>query len=90
MEETQPAQTPHTPNLVLVNKNMLSGSIGKLWWLVFIFVLLMTGWFCWFEIRPAIIRKHCDQVAWQHYGNILSKDRYDWKYSQCLHSEGLK
>lgn len=58
--------------------------------------------FYWFQIRPTEIRNYCDQVAWQTAENKfydqywktwhseIDQETYDWKYTQCLHSQGLK
>mgnify|MGYP001597078580 CR=1 FL=1 len=61
--------------------------------------LILLGIFLlyWFQIRQSEIRSYCDKVAWnnanpggyEHLGKS-SQERYDWKYTQCLHSQGLK
>ena len=54
-------------------------------------ILLFGGLFYWFQWRPSEIRKECDQIAWsrlKEYNETL--DWYDYKYTQCLHSKGLK
>ena len=60
-------------------------------------LLILLGFFLfyWLQIRPTEIRSYCDQVAWNEaqVGGYLSKskqEKYDWKYTQCLHSQGLK
>lgn len=65
-------------------------------------LLLLAGWFYWFQWRPAQIRNSCDRIAWddaisktydpywKNYREELDQKEYDWKYTQCLHSKGLK
>lgn len=48
-------------------------------------LLVVTALFYWFQLRPAQIRGQCDQIAY-----TASGISYDWKYTQCLHSKGLK
>lgn len=54
-------------------------------------LFLLAGWFYWFQWRPSQIRSSCDQIAWdsaiKYYDD---REDYDWKYTQCLHSKGLK
>jgi hypothetical protein len=59
--------------------------------LILVLVLLLGIFFYWFQIRPSEIRKSCDQIAWND-GKSRDADTkfYDWKYNQCLHSQGLK
>lgn len=47
--------------------------------------------FYWFQLRPTQIRSECDQIAWYRTKEIDGDtEYYDWKYTQCLHSKGLK
>lgn len=67
-----------------------------------IIVLLLAIWFYWFQWRPMQIRNYCDQVAWneaenktydpywKNWRSEIDEKVYDWKYTQCLHSRGLK
>ena len=64
-------------------------------WISLLLITLGLVIFYWFQIRPTQIKNYCDQVAWKetNLGNGISKSKrelYDWKYSQCLHSQGLK
>lgn len=76
------------------HKEKVVGIIRK-YWVITLLLLLLGGWFYWFQWRPTEIRNYCDRVAWNEMqlGGYLSKskqERYDWKYTQCLHSQGLK
>jgi len=54
-------------------------------------LLVVISIFYWFQLRPAQIRGQCDQIAWYTARGISGgRDYYDWKYTQCLHSKGLK
>jgi len=58
-----------------------------------IVVVLLASWFYWFQYRPMQVRNYCDQVAWNSsrpYNTWVDEEEYDWKYTQCLHSKGLK
>ena len=32
-------------------------------WIIILILLLIAGWFYWFQLRPVIIRKNCYSVA---------------------------
>lgn len=59
-----------------------------------IIVLLLAIWFYWFQLRPIQNRSSCDRIAWDsaysNWGGSVDEEAYDWKYTQCLHSRGLK
>ena len=61
-----------------------------------IFLLLVIGasLFYWFQIRPSDIKIYCDKVAWNEskssYSGRIDQEDYNWKFTQCLHSQGLK
>jgi hypothetical protein len=61
--------------------------------LLLISVLMVVGAFLfyWFQIRSSGIRSQCDSIAWtETKERSRNVDFYDWKYTQCLHSKGLK
>jgi hypothetical protein len=74
--------------------------------ITFIFLFVGGLLFYWFQWRPSEIKKECDKIAWEaakflddrsnaYYKDpkprtVIDKDQYDWKYTQCLHSKGLK
>ena len=64
------------------NKNMgrIFQSAGKYKFVLFIILLLLlsAGWFYWFQVRPAEIRKEC------------SKWRSDVSYLNCIRKQGLE
>lgn len=58
-------------------------------------ILLGVFLFYWFQIRPPEIRSYCDRIAWDEATPGVNpsetrRERYNWKYMQCLHSQGLK
>lgn len=64
--------------------------------LIFFGVLLVVGWFYWFQWRPSNLRKKCHKRAMQSaidkvaHDNFWYKDDFDVYYEVCLHKEGLK
>jgi len=62
------------------------------WILVVIGLLLVVGWFYWFQLRPSKIRSFCDwRVRNENNWRPISKSGiYDIQYEACLHEKGLK
>lgn len=59
--------------------------------LVILGLIVLVLLFYWFQVRPSKIRGYCDWVAWNDTKNRgQTHDYYDWKYTQCLHNQGLK
>ena len=72
---------------------------------ILIFLLLLGGWFYWFQYRPAEIRKECSQVREEYIDKLADDSSYgeekgkiyesdirfaDFKYDRCLSGKGLK
>ena len=66
---------------------------NKVWIIV---ILLIAGWFYWFQWRPVEIRKDCSVIAMNgalkengNNGRYVQK-QYDHYYGVCLQSAGLR
>ena len=68
--------------------------------LIIIFLLLLSGWFFWFQYRPSEIRKECQSKSTQlviskvkQTGSNLLNPRIqeygEFVYELCLHKKGL-
>ena len=57
--------------------------------LILLGLLLLTGWFYWFQYRPAKIRSYCDWKVRSKTNWRVTKS-YNEKYNSCLHEKGLK
>ncbi len=51
-------------------------------------LLLLAGWFYWFQYRPVKTRSHCDWKARNKWGAVTKY--YDREYKACLHEKGLR
>ena len=64
------------------------------WILVVIGLLLVVGWFYWFQYRPSHIAKYCSKWATDETGGVKKSlfwaEKYDKLYSWCLNEQGLK
>lgn len=81
--------------------NIIKKLLSKRALLIAVVVVLLGFVFCWFEIRPSMIRKECSNYAKkeairQYYrepsknvNNEFSKDAYNFIYKLCLESKGL-
>ena len=69
-------------------------------WLVVLFLLLLSGWFYWFQWRPARIRSACQKEAFTVTADLMelsskttSVDDFDKSlkrlYEMCLHKYGI-
>ena len=57
--------------------------------LILLGLLLLAGWFYWFQYRPANIRSYCDwETKSKSYWRVTKN--YDVNYNSCLHEKGLK
>lgn len=72
---------------------------------VFVTVLIIVGWFYWFQYRPSEIKKRCGKTATTKVSNLAEQglflkmtnekkiksgqDYYDFYYKECLNFEGL-
>ncbi len=69
--------------------------IEKYKWLILVIVLI-GGYFYWYEWRPAEIRKRCIEVTadvmkdGKYYGYKAEQERTDFLYKGCLKLQGLK
>ncbi len=59
-------------------------------------LVILSGLFYWFQIRPAKIRSYCSWfVRWEDKGPKCARyptsapDCYDLHYKACLHDKGL-
>lgn len=69
--------------------------------LIILGLLLLTGWFYWFQWRPSAIHSKCDSDAiwntrrvfgWMEFktqGGYMAKS-YNFYYDRCLNMEGLR
>jgi len=59
--------------------------------LMLLCLLLLAGWFYWFQYRPVKIRSYCDwYVRWEDGGpKCKGVECYDAQYKSCLHGNGL-
>ena len=58
-------------------------------------LLLLAGWFYWFQWRPNDIRKSCYQELKDFFTQDENSDKFSYsagnsKYSNCLVKNGLK
>lgn len=69
------------------------------WLLIVIGLILIAGWFYWFQHRPSEIRKYCNKwaddssgltVNRAKWGNAINTEPYNNYYMQCLREQGLK
>lgn len=64
--------------------------------LILIGLLLLTGWFFWFQWRPVAIRTNCHKWIVDLPGEVegLRSDgqikSYNALFDRCLHEKGLK
>lgn len=70
--------------------------------LILLGLLLLTGWFYWFQYRPTKIRSYChDQaseirtlydryVQEKSFFSEMSTNKYKFLYDTCIHEKGLK
>jgi hypothetical protein len=66
---------------------------------ILIAIVLIAGWFYWFQYRPSKIKSYCSwAVMWDDKGPKCSNNRnrnseksecYDLNYKNCLHEKGL-
>jgi len=54
-------------------------------------VLLLVGWFYWFQYRPSQIKKGCVQYLKDKIssGSVTNKTNAQFTYDFCLHNKGL-
>lgn len=63
--------------------------------LLFLLIIILIGWFYWFQYRPAQIRENCatqtiERIKEKDMNTLsLAKKAYDTLYSSCLNSHGL-
>jgi len=66
--------------------------------LILLGLLLLVGWFYWFQWRPVKIKQYCHQHA-EENARVFSQNKgtftevrsvYDRSYEKCLHEKGLK
>ena len=56
--------------------------------LIVLFILLITGWFYWFQWRPSEIRKECVPSG---FGTTHNGDEKNLlAYELCIHRHGLE
>jgi len=53
--------------------------------------ILISGWFYWFQYRPAKIRRECSRISKDKHGSTSARgySRYKAGYEVCLHGKGL-
>lgn len=72
----------------------------------FLMGFLIILWFLWFQLRPSLIRTHCQNTAWDlanDYFNstplegietsqksLMQIQYMDGAYERCLHDNGLE
>lgn len=66
------------------------------WKFIILIMLIISGAFYWYEIRPSVIKKSCYNTAKGKAminsnlpNNKFTKDDYDTYYKWCLESKGL-
>ena len=52
-------------------------------------LLLLIGWFYWFQYRPVKIRSYCHERTKEKINSVVSK-YYGLLYDACLHEKGLR
>jgi len=63
---------------------------------IFLAVLILLGWFYWFQYRPANIRSYCYRWIKDLPGEVeelrttSAITRYKALYDRCLNEKGLK
>ncbi|MBI2031725.1 MAG: hypothetical protein HYT08_03865 [Candidatus Levybacteria bacterium] len=73
--------------------------------LIGIFILILIGFFYWFQIRPTLARQNCQQLARERAGQYFNysflQDETDLRksqlqaiymdqtYERCLHDKGI-
>lgn len=56
-----------------------------------IVLILIAGWFYWFQVRPANIRSSCiKQLPGGFLSVGLSDEELENKYKRCIRARGLK
>ncbi len=69
-------------------------------------IILISGWFCWFQLRPFLIRKKCAKTADENLKKFAGElglvgktqmekaenlyDFHDENYNLCLKRNGIK
>jgi hypothetical protein len=57
-----------------------------------VILVLIAGWFYWFQYRPILIRKNCAEqtrVALNTAGSSASTSDINTVYNFCLHQKGM-
>jgi len=61
--------------------------------LILLVLLLLSGWFYWFEIRSVNIRSTCSRYALERsktgYNDRHDPDVYNFNYARCKHQYGV-
>lgn len=57
--------------------------------IVFVSIVVLSGLFYWYEMRPSQIRRSCDEVA-RGKNTAHTYEQYDAYYTGCLHQMGLE
>lgn len=52
-------------------------------------ILLIAGWFYWFELRPSNIKRECYKFVKDNFERINTTESINLSYSMCLHKNGL-
>lgn len=55
--------------------------------LILLGLLLISGWFYWFQYRPGEVRRSCAEEATKGPGTKKAEDN---RYRECLAKHGLK
>lgn len=56
-----------------------------------VILILVFGWFYWYEWRPSQIRKECAEIANVKSGNFLPlREEVEGRYYNCLRKNGLE
>ena len=65
--------------------------------LVVLGILILAGWFYWFQWRPSQIAKYCNSWASDESGSSnnaynlqLVREGYEKLYQKCLREQGVK
>jgi len=60
-----------------------------------VLLVIIIGWFYWFQWRPSKIAKYCnswasDESGYTKYPNDFHRENYETLYKKCLREQGLK
>lgn len=65
--------------------------MGKsVWVIITLILILVAGYFYWFQWRPSQIRKDCAEKYPTNLGMKSDIDKAKTNYDHCLHEKGLK